>query len=291
MAIIPLDDRDGVIWFDGHLVPWRDAGLHVLTHSLHYGSAAFEGERVYGGRVFKLNEHSRRLLFSCQVLGYELPYSAEDLDRATEQVVARNGVTEGYVRPIAWRGSEVIGVSAKGTRPHVAITAIPRAAHYSPEARVRGIRLMTSEWVRPAPNSAPTQSKAAGLYMICTLSRDAADSAGYDDALMLDYRGRVAEATGANIFMVVGGEIHTPVPDCFLDGITRRTVIDLARRRDLRVVERAIEPSELSGADEVFLTGTAVEVIPVRQIDRQVFGVGPVSLRLMEDYQRLVKST
>jgi len=285
----PLDDRDGVIWLDGKLVPWREAKLHLLSHSLHYGSGAFEGERVYGGRVFKLSEHNARLLMSCHLLGYELPYSVAELDAATNEVVRQNKVETGYVRPIAWRGSEVIGVSSKGTRPHAAIAAFPWPAYYSDEARVKGIRLMTSTWRRPSPESAPVQSKAAGLYMICTLSRDAADAAGYEDALMLDYRGQVAEATGANIFLVMNGELHTPTPDCFLDGITRRTVMDLARRRELRVVERAILPAELPRAAEVFLTGTAVEVIPIRQIDQMQFSVGPITRQLLKDYQELTR--
>lgn len=290
MSALPLDDRDGVIWLDGAFVPWREARLHVLSHSLHYGSAVFEGERVYNGRTFKLREHSQRLRRSSELLGYELPYSVEELEQATREVVGRNAIDTGYVRPIAWRGSEVIGVSAKGAKPHVAIAAFPWPAYYGDEARRNGIRLMTSSWRRPAANCAPTASKAAGLYMICTLSRDAAEAAGFQDALMLDYRGQVAEATGANFFMVLKGELHTPTPDCFLDGITRQTVIELARRRDIRVVERAIFPDELPQADEVFLTGTAVEVIPVSCIDQHLFRVGPITRQLQADYQQLTQS-
>jgi branched-chain amino acid aminotransferase len=270
------------------MIPGREAKLHVLTHSLHYGNAAFEGERIYNGRVFKLTEHTERLHHSCKVLAYELPYSVEELNQATRDVIKANNVETGYVRPIAWRGSEVIGVSATGTKPHCAIMAFPWPAYYSPEARKKGIRLGTSRWARPAPHCAPTNSKAAGLYMICTLSRDEANAAGFDDALMLDYRGQVAEATGANFFMVVNGELHTPIPDCFLDGITRRTVIDLAKRRGIKVVERAIRPEELSFASECFLTGTAVEVIPIREIDGRSFNVGPMGLQLSQDYQDLV---
>lgn len=287
MSALPLDDRDGVIWLDGSLVPWREAKLHVLSHSLHYGSAVFEGERVYHGRIFKLREHSQRLRRSSELLGYELPYSVEEIEQASQTVVAQNGIETGYVRPIAWRGSEVIGVSAKGAKAHVAIAAFPWPAYYGDEARRQGIRLMTSTWRRPAANCAPTASKAAGLYMICTLSRDAAEAAGYQDALMLDYRGQVAEATGANFFMVLKGELHTPIPDCFLDGITRRTVIDLARQRGIRVIERAIFPEELAQAEEVFLTGTAVEVIPVSCIDQQTYRVGPITRQLQADYQQL----
>jgi branched-chain amino acid aminotransferase len=290
VALLPYDDRDGVIWFDGKLVPWREARLHVLSHSLHYGSAAFEGERVYNGKVFKLREHDERLVRSCQLLGYEIPYSPEELDRATNEVIARNEIGDGYVRPIAWRGAETIGVSARDAKPHVAIAAFPWPAYYSEEARTQGIRLMTSSWQRPSPKCAPTASKAAGLYMICTLSRDAAGAAGFDDALMHDYRGQVAEATGANFFMAIGGKLHTPTPDCFLDGITRRTVIDLAKKRRIEVIERAIFPEELPKAEEIFLTGTAVEVIPVRQIDQQQYRVGPIARQLQKDYHDLVRA-
>jgi branched-chain amino acid aminotransferase len=289
--LLPYDDRDGVIWLDGKWVPWRDARAHVLSHSLHYGGAVFEGERVYDGKVFKVAEHSRRLARSCQLLGYESPFSPEEYERATREVVRRNEVGNGYVRPIAWRGAEAIGVSAKGTKAHAAIAAFPWPAYYSDEARLKGIRLMTSKWARPAPNTAPTAAKAAGLYIICTLSRDAADAAGFEDALMLDYRGQVAEATGANFFMVIDGRLHTPTPDCFLDGITRRTVIDLARRREIPVTERAIFPDELAKATEVFLTGTAVEVNPVRQIDQRQYTVGPITRQLVKDYSELVRAS
>jgi branched-chain amino acid aminotransferase len=290
VGLLPFDDRDGVIWMDGKLVPWREARVHVLAHSLHYGSAAFEGERVYNGKVFKLAEHSRRLVRSCQLLGYESPYSAEEYERAANEVVAQNGVGNGYVRPIAWRGAEAIGVAAKGVKAHAAVAAFPWPTYYSDELRLKGIRLMTAKWARPAPNTAPTASKAAGLYMICTLSRDAAEAAGFEDALMLDYRGQVAEATGANVFLVIDGRLHTPTPDCFLDGITRRTVMDLARRRDVPVTERAIFPDELARATEVFLTGTAVEVNPVRQIDQRQYTVGPITQQLMKDYAELVRA-
>jgi branched-chain amino acid aminotransferase len=289
VAALPLHDRDGVIWLDGEFVPWRDARIHVLSHSLHYGSAVFEGERVYHGKTFKLREHTARLRKSSELLGYELPYSVEELEQATLEVVQRNNIGDGYVRPIAWRGSEVIGVSAKGSQAHVAIAAFPWGAYYGEEARQNGIRLMTSSWKRPAPYCAPTASKAAGLYMICTMSRDAAEAAGYHDALMLDYRGQVAEATGANFFMVVDGQIHTPTPDCFLDGITRRTVIDLAKQRNFHIIERAIFPEELPRAQEIFLTGTAVEVIPVGCIDQQKYTVGPITRQLQADYQQLTQ--
>jgi len=261
----------------------------VLCHSLHYGNACFEGERAYGGKVFKLSEHSARLINSCRVMDYELPYSVEEIDRATREVVKENGIQDGYVRPLAWRGPSQLSVSAKGTTPHLAIAAWPWPAYYGDEARLKGIRLITSDWVRPSPNSAPTNTKAAGMYMICTLSRHAAEKAGYDDALMLDYRGRIAEATGANIFLVIDGVLHTPVPDCILNGITRQTVMAMARERGLEVVERPIIPEEMSRAQEIFLTGTAIEVIPIRQIDRQEFQVGPVTTSLAREYHELVR--
>ncbi len=289
MSALPLADRDGVIWLDGELVPWRDAKVHVLTHSLHYGSTVFEGERVYNGKIFKLHEHTARLHVSARLVGYEVPYSVADLEAATRLVVEQNNISEGYVRPLAWRGSEVIGVSAKGSKIHVGIAAFPWGAYYGEEARRNGIKLKTSTWRRPSPNSAPTASKAAGLYMICTLSRDMAEAAGYQDALMLDYRGQVAEATGANIFLVINGQIHTPTPDCFLDGITRKTVMELAKRRGFEVIERAIFPEELSKAQEVFLTGTAVEVIPIGVIDELKYTVGPITKQLQADYTALTQ--
>jgi branched-chain amino acid aminotransferase len=289
MSMIPFDDREGVIWLDGELVPWRDAKLHVLSHALHYASCIFEGERAYGGRIFKMSEHHQRLHHSARVLGFDVPYSVAEIDAAANAVMGENGIVDGYVRPIAWRGSEMMGVSAQKTKIHLAIGAWEWPAYFTPEARMEGIRMQVSEWRRPAPNTAPTMSKAAGLYMICTLSKHKAEAAGYNDALMLDYRGRIAEATGANIFLVQNGALHTPAPDCFLDGITRRTVIDLARRRGLEVVERAIMPDELAKTDEVFLTGTAVEVTPVREIGEHRFTPGEITRTLLTDYDKLVR--
>ena len=291
MAILPFDDRDGYIWYNGTLKPWREAQVHVLTHGLHYGSCVFEGERVYNGTVFKLTEHSERLIESGKVLGFQVPYTAEELDAATMEAVKANGIVDGYVRPVAWRGSEMMGVSAQQTRINVAIACWPWPSYFSPEARLAGIRLKISPWKRPAPDTAPTKSKAAGLYMICTMSKHAAEAEGYDDALMLDYRGQVAEATGANIFLVIDGALHTPIPDCFLDGITRRTVIDLAKRRGLEVVERVIWPEDFTKAQEVFLTGTAAEVTPVRQISDYTFTPGAVCKMLIEDYDKEVGRT
>jgi branched-chain amino acid aminotransferase len=290
MSLLPFDDRDGVIWFNGEMVPWRDAQTHVLTHGLHYGSCVFEGERVYGGHVFKLREHTERLFHSAAVMGFEIPFSVDEIDAASKEVVAAQNIEDGYVRPMAWRGSEMMAVSAQQTKIHVAIATWPWPSYFTPEARLEGIRLGIAKWVRPAPNTAPTDSKAAGLYMICTLSKHAAEAQGYDDALMLDYRGRIAEATGANIFLVQKGVLHTPDPNCFLDGITRRSVIDLARERGLEVVERAIMPEELAATDEVFLTGTAVEVTPVSEIGDYRFEVGEVCRQMIEDYEALINS-
>jgi len=282
-----FDDRDGLIWYDGELVPWRDVSLHVLTHALHYASAVFEGERAYAGTIFKLTEHTERLHASAQALGFELPYSVAEIDRACEETCEANGIVDGYVRPIAWRGSEMMGVSAQETAIHVAIATWPWPSYFSPEAWMKGIRLKTAPWRRPAPGTAPVHAKAAGLYMICTLSKHAVESEGYDDALMLDWRGQIAESTGANIFLVMGDDrLHTPTPDYFLDGITRRTVIGLAEARGIEVVERAILPEELANATEVFLTGTAAEVTPVGSIDDHRFTPGEITRALMEGYDK-----
>src|SRR5438874_2689650 len=284
MAIIPFDDRDGTIWFDGKLVPWRDAKIHVLTHALHYASCVFEGERVYGGKVFHLDEHSERLINSAKLLGFEIPIDLKAITDATDAVVKANNIVDGYVRPVAWRGAEQMGVAAQQTKIHMAIATWEWPAYFSPEARLKGIRMTISKWARPAPNTAPTASKAAGLYMICTLSKHTAEAEGYEDALMLDWRGQIAEATGANVFLGIGGALHTPTPDCFLDGITRRTVMDLARKRGIKVTERAIMPEELNRADEVFIVGTAAEVTPVGEIGPHNFQVGPLARQLMTDY-------
>lgn len=288
MSLVPFDDRDGTIWFDGKLVDWRDAKIHVLTHALHYASAVFEGERVYGGKVFKLAEHTERLRDSAAILGFELPYSVAEIERATEATVAANNIVDGYVRPIAWRGPEQMGVAAQGTRIHIAIATWVWPSYFPPELRQKGIRLTFAPWKRPHPETAPTQSKAAGLYMIGTLSKHAAEDAGYTDALMLDWRGYIAESTGANIFLVIDGKIHTPTPDCFLNGITRRTVIGLAQKHGYEVIERHILPEELAKAQEVFLTGTAAEVTPVGEIGEYRFTPGAVTAALIADYDALV---
>jgi len=288
MSIIPYDDRDGFIWMDGSLRPWRDAKIHVLTHGLHYASAVFEGERAYGGKVFKLREHSERLLNSARLLGFEIPMTLEEVEAATMATLKANNLSDAYVRPIAWRGPEQIGVAAQATKIHVAIATWNWGTYFTPEARMRGIRLKTSEWRRPAPDTAPTASKAAGLYMICTMSKHAAEAQGYEDALMLDWRGQIAEATGANIFLAIDGELHTPTPDCFLNGITRQAVIGMARARQIKVVERAIMPNELGRAQEVFLTGTAAEITPVGEIDQYRFTPGAITQALTADFDKAV---
>ena len=289
MESIPFDDRDGVIWFNGEMIPWRDAKLHVLSHALHYASCIFEGERSYGGKIFKLTEHSERFASSAEMLGFELPYSVAEIDAACIETCKANDIIDGYVRPVAWRGSEMMGVSAQETKINVAIAAWAWPSYFSPEARMKGIRLKTSNWRRPDPKTAPVKAKAAGLYMICTLSKHAAEADGYDDCLMLDWRGRVAEATGANIFLVFGdGKLVTPTPDCFLDGITRQTVIGLAKKRGIEVIERVVMPDELKDATEIFLTGTAAEVTPVGEIDDLKFTVGDISKWMMEDYDKTV---
>ena len=274
MAIMPpLDDRDGVIWLDGQLVPWRDAKVHVCAHGLHYASAVFEGERAYNGKVFELTAHTRRLHLSGELTGMQIPYSVEELEAATKLVLRANDLTDAYVRPIAWRGPEALGVSAVGTKVHAAIIAWVWPQYYGGD----GIRLKTSRWKRPSPESAPTASKCAGLYVLCTLARDE------------DYRGRVAEATGANLFFVLDGELHTPEADCFLNGITRQTVIRLAREQGLRVHERAVWPDELKQATEVFVTGTAVEVTAVLGIDGHAYPAGPVTRSLQAAYAAHVR--
>jgi branched-chain amino acid aminotransferase len=289
MAIIPFDDRDGSLWYDGRLVPWRDAKTHVLTHGLHYASSVFEGERLYAGQIYKLAEHTSRLFESARLLGMEIPYTEKEIREASIEAGRAQGLEDGYVRPVVFRGSEMMSVAAPNAKIHIAIAAWPWPSYFSPEEKRKGIRLMVSEWRRPGPDMAPTKSKAAGLYMICTLSKHTAEAQGYADALMYDYRGLVAEATGANVFFVKDGALHTPIPDCFLDGITRRSIMALARARQIQVVERYIKPEEMSDFSECFLTGTAAEVTPVSEIGPHHFARGRVTDAMMDDYANEVR--
>ena len=287
--LVPYHDRDGLIWLDGTLVPWREAKVHVLTHALHYASSVFEGERAYDGKIFKLTEHSERLVASGRILDFEIPYTVAEIDQACRDTIAANKLSDCYVRPIAWRGSEQMGVSAQATKIHLAIAAWNWGSYFPMEQRLKGIRITHAKYRRPDPACAPTKAKAAGLYMICTIEKHRAERAGYSDALMLDYRGRVAECTGANIFLIKDGVIHSPDPDCFLDGITRRSVIGLAKARGIEVIDRAIMPEELGTFSECFITGTAAEVTPVSEIGEHRYKPGKITETLFSDFMALVK--
>ncbi|TWH31707.1 MULTISPECIES: branched-chain amino acid aminotransferase [unclassified Aminobacter] len=289
MASVPFDQLDGHIWMNGEFVKWADAKIHVLTHGLHYASAVFEGERAYGGEIFKLNEHTERLIESGRILGFEIPYTAEQINQACRDLLVKQGFTDAYVRPIAWRGSESMGVSAQNNRINVAIAIWQWPSYFDPATKMKGIRLDIAEYRRPDPRTAPSRAKAAGLYMICTMSKHAAEAKGYADAVMLDWRGQVAEATGANIFFVKDGKLHTPTPDCFLDGITRRTVIGLAKGLCIDVIERAIMPEEMADFEECFLCGTAAEVTPVSEVGPYSFTPGALTKRLIDAYEAEVQ--
>ena len=284
MSAAPFDQRDGWIWYDGQFVPWSDAKAHVLTHGLHYGSSVFEGERAYGGAIFKSTQHSERLKKSGEILDFEIPFTVAEIDAAKLAVLQKNGYTDAYIRPVAWRGSEMMGVSAQHNKIHLAIAAWEWPSYFDPAQKMKGIRLDIADYRRPDPATAPSTAKAAGLYMICTISKHRAERKGYADALMLDWQGRVAECTGANVFFIRDGVIHTPIADCFLDGITRQTVIELAKRRGIEVVERRIMPEELGSFDECFITGTAAEVTPVGEIGPYKFVPSEMSKTLMDDY-------
>ena len=288
MEIIPFDKRIGFIWYNGEFVEWQKATTHVLNHGLHYASCVFEGLRVYGEKIFKLEEHTDRLFHSAERMGMNIPYSREELNFAQEETVKKMNIKYGYVRPVAWRGSEMMAVSAQKNKINVAVATWEWPSYFSKEDRLKGIALQTAIWRRPSPDTIPTDAKAAGLYMICTLSKHEAEKNGYSDALMLDYKGRISESTGSNIFFVFNGEIHTPIPDCFLNGITRKTVIDLAKSQNINVVEREIYPDEIKNADEIFLTGSAVEVTPVGKIDDQIFNVGDITKSISELYMKTV---
>ena len=289
MSLVPFDDRDGWIWLDGQFVPWREAKVHVLTHGLHYASAVFEGERMYGGEIFELTAHTERLFKSAEILDFEIPFTVAEIDKACKETCARNGLTDAYIRPIAWRGSEMIGVSAQNTKIHVAIAVWDWPSYFSPAEKAKGIRMCWAKYKRPSPETEPVHAKAAGLYMICTISKHAAEKDGYTDAMMLDYRGYVAESTGSNVFFVRDGVIHTPLPDCFLNGITRQSLIKLARKQGFEVIERHILPDELSTFTECFVTGSAAEVTPVSQIGEYTFTPGNISLSLSDDYAKMVR--
>lgn len=289
MSLLPYDDRDGWIWLDGQFTPWREAKVHVLTHGLHYASSVFEGERMYDGKVFKLREHTERLFHSARILDFEIPFTVEEIETATVATCVKNGFTDCYIRPLAWRGSEIMGVAAQASRIHVAIATWQWPSYFDPQVKRRGIELTWAKYQRPSPRTAPTASKAAGLYMICTLSKHAAEREGFADALMLDYRGYVAEATGANVFFIEAGALVTPIADCFLDGITRRSVMALAREKGFDVVERHIRPEELASFSECFIVGTAAEVTPVSRVAEHRFTPGNISLALMDDFAKLVR--
>ena len=284
MSVIPFDQREGTIWFDGAMVPWREAKIHVLSHGLHYGSSVFEGERAYGGRIFKSLEHTKRLHRSAELLDFKIPFSVEEIEAAKELVLKTSGLRDAYLRPVAWRGSEMMGVSAQGNTIHLAIAAWEWPSYFDAATKMKGIRLDMAEYRRPDPATAPCASKAAGLYMICTISKHRAENKGYADALMLDFEGNVAECTGANVFFVKDGVIHTPTADRFLNGITRQTVIELARRRGVEVVERRIRPEEMADFSECFITGSAAEVTPVSEIGPYRFTPASLTKTLMDDY-------
>ncbi len=285
-----FSDRDGMIWIDGKILPWREANIHILTHGLHYASAVFEGERCYSGNIFKSTEHSQRLIRSADLIDMKMSMTVEQINQAKEEILAANKLTDAYLRPVAWRGSEQMGISAQATLTHVAIACWEWPSYFSPEMREKGISLQTAKWRAPMPDTAPTASKASCLYATHTMAKHAAEANGYTDALMLDYRGLVAEATGANLFMIKDGAIKTPIPDCFLNGLTRQTVIELAKELGFQIDETRIKPEELAQADEVFLTGTAAEVTAVGKIDDVTYKVGPVTRQLRDAYESLVRT-
>mgnify|MGYP006219672607 FL=1 len=288
--MIPYDKRDGKIWYNSELVNWSDVKLHVLSHGLHYASCVFEGERVYDGEIFKLEEHTSRFFHSAKRMGFEIPYSEDQINKASKNIISVQKVENGYVRPIAWRGSEMMAISAQQTKIHVAIATWEWGSYFDPKLKVEGIKLNISKWKRPAPDTIPWDTKASGLYMICTLSKHEAERDGYTDSLMLDHEGNVAEATGANIFFKdKDGNLHTPTPDSFLDGITRRTVIDIAKSKNIKVIERKITPDELKNFTGCFLTGTAAEVTPVSQIANYNFKVCKTIMELSDSYQLIVR--
>ncbi|MDC0856155.1 branched-chain amino acid aminotransferase [Candidatus Pelagibacter sp.] len=288
--MIPYDKRSGKIWYNNELVDWTDVKVHVLSHGLHYASCVFEGERVYDGSIFKLEEHTSRFFYSAKRMGFKIPFSEEEINSASKKIISSQNVQNGYVRPVAWRGSEMMAISAQQTKIHVAIATWEWGSYFDPKLKTNGIKLNISSWRRPSPNSIPWDTKASGLYMICTLSKHEAEQQGYTDSLMLDHEGNVAEATGANIFFKDKDDnLHTPIPDSFLDGITRRTVIEIAKSKGIKIYERKISPDELSKFVGCFLTGTAAEVTPVSCIADNKFKVCEIIIDLNESYQALVR--
>ncbi|MDA9655162.1 branched-chain amino acid aminotransferase [Pelagibacteraceae bacterium] len=281
---------EGFIFLDGQLLKWSDAKLHVLSHGLHYASSVFEGERVYRGKVFKEQEHTERLIRSAKTLGFDIPYNAKEINAIRQEVLTANKIDDGYIRPVSWRGSEMMGISAQTNTIHFALAAWNWPSYFSPEAKLKGIKLNISKWRRPDPMTAPVNTKAAGLYMICTLSKHEAESKGFDDSLMLDYRGYIAEATGANIFFIKNNEIHTPIADCFLDGITRQTVINIARTEGIKVEEKRLNIEDINDYEECFVTGTAAEVTPVRSIANYELKPGKLCKFFIEKYSELTLS-
>ena len=284
-----FDNRAGYIWLDGKFVKWNQAKIHVLTHGLHYASCVFEGARVYNGKIFKLIEHTKRLLLSSKILGFKLPYAEKEINKVCKQIIKKQNIKNGYLRPFAWRGSEMMAISAQNTTIHLAIATWEMSTYFDKKKKICGITLQTSKWMKPPPNSAPTQAKAAGLYMICTLSKHIAEKNGFDDSLMLDSNGKIAESTGANIFFVKNNKLFTPIADCFLNGITRKTVIQLAKKNNIKVIEKRILPKELVKADEIFLTGTAVEITPVSQVDNRKYKIGEITKKLISLFSDLVE--
>ena len=293
MTSKPFDNRDGIIWMNGNFIDWNDARCHIITQGMHYASAVFEGERAYNGKIFKSIEHTKRLFKSAEIVGIKIPFSMDEINVAKDELINKMGLKDCYVRPIAWRGSQQMGLSTSSADINVAIAVWDDwASYFKIEDRKAGLKLITSPWKRPSPDTAPCEAKASGPYVICTMSKEFAEEKGYNDALMLDYRGYVAEGTGANIFFIKGNEIHTPIPDCFLNGITRQTVIEMVSKNGFSVTEKYIKPEDISNYDEAFLTGTAAEVTPIQSIDENIFQTGEKTqtFKFMQEFHDLVRS-
>jgi branched-chain amino acid aminotransferase len=293
MTVKPFDNRDGIIWMNGEFIDWNDAKCHIITQGMHYASAVFEGERAYNGKIFKSEEHTKRLFKSAEIVGIKIPYTEDEINKVKDELISKMALRDCYVRPIAWRGSQQMGLSTSNADINVAIAVWDDwASYFKIEDRKAGLKLITSPWKKPSPDTAPCEAKASGPYVICTMSKEFAENKGYNDALMLDYRGYVAEGTGANIFFVKDKEIHTPIPDCFLNGITRQTVIEMVSMNGFKVIEKYIKPEEVSNYDEAFLTGTAAEVTPIQSIDKNLFQTGEdtQTFKFMQEFHDLVRS-